>query len=80
MLKRLLSVSAGDDAIKEVARLDDALSIKIRDLKDLTGEDEDRTKVDASATRSMERSARKFQKIYEETAVSDAEAACGASW
>lgn len=36
--------------------------------------------VEASAIRSMERNARIFQKRYEERAVSDAEAACGASW
>lgn len=36
--------------------------------------------VEGSAIWSMERSARIFQKIYEERAVADAEAGCGASW
>ncbi|CAN0295368.1 unnamed protein product [Pylaiella littoralis] len=66
--------TTGGDAIKEVARLDEALSIKIRDLKDLTCEDEDRTKVSAIAARSMEAFARKFQKRYEESEIADAEA------
>eukprot|EP00903_Cladosiphon_okamuranus_P020263 g18596.t2 len=50
-----------------------------RDLKDLTSEDEGRTKVETSAIWSVERSAQIFQKRYEERAVSDAEAACGAT-
>ncbi|CAM9215672.1 unnamed protein product [Ectocarpus sp. 8 AP-2014] len=67
----------GDDAIKRVARLDEALSVKVRDLKDLTCEDEDRTKVSTTAATSMEAFAQKFQKRYEEREIADAAEAGG---